>query len=78
MSERTPSTEEIRDQYTRKEPPFIGTLSSREAQFDRWLAKVKADAVREHEEKRVVIHMDPPQPRLVPVPALCPRCGWSR
>lgn len=37
-----------------------------------------APAVQEHEEERVVMHIDPPPPvtRYVPVP--CPRCGWSR
>ena len=73
MCEFTPTTEEVRLKY---ESSSLGQSAA--AEFDRWLAKVKADAVREHEEKRVVIHVDPPQPRLVHVPAPCPRCGWSR
>jgi len=68
-----PTTDEVRLKY---ESASLGQSAS--AEFDRWLAGVKADAIREHEKKRVVLHMDPPQPRLVPVPAPCPRCGWSR
>lgn len=49
MSEQpyTPDTETVREQYTREQPPHIGTVSSKCAEFDRWLAGVKADALRE-------------------------------
>lgn len=40
----TPDTETVREQYTREQPPHIGTVSSKCAEFDRWLAGVKADA----------------------------------
>lgn len=73
MSEYTPTTAEVRLKY---ESASLGQSAGTE--FDLWPSWVKADAVRKHEEKRVVIHMDPPQPRLVPVSAPCPRCGWSR
>ena len=46
MSEQpyTPDTETVREQYAREQPPHIGTVSSKSAEFDAWLAKVKADA----------------------------------
>ena len=87
MSEpHAPTTEDVKQRWleAHRVPASLGSeqighlRQQRLAEFDVWLAKVKAEAVREHEEKRVVIHMDPPQPRLVPVPAPCPRCGWSR
>ena len=40
----TPDTETVREQYTREQPPHIGTVSSKCAEFDRWLNEVKAQA----------------------------------
>lgn len=49
MSEQpyTPDTETVREQYTREQPPHIGTVSSKSAEFERWLDRIKADARRE-------------------------------
>lgn len=46
----TPDTETVREQYTREQPPHIGTVSSKCAEFDRWLAGAKADAWDEGEQ----------------------------
>ena len=43
----TPDTEEVREQYTREQPPHIGTVSEKEAEFDRWLAAHDAQVRRE-------------------------------
>jgi len=47
MSEHTPTTEEVRQQYTREQPPHVGTVSSKSAEFDRWLAGIRAQAWEE-------------------------------
>lgn len=47
MSEYTPDTETVREQYTREQPPHIGTVSEKSAEFDRWLERVKAEAAAE-------------------------------
>ena len=51
MSEYTPNTEAVREQYTREQPPHIGTASEKSAEFDRWyaaeIAAAKAEALRE-------------------------------
>ena len=44
MSEYVPDTETVREQYTREQPPHIGTVSEKRAEFDRWLRQVKAEA----------------------------------
>lgn len=50
MTDYTPTTEQVRDQYTREQPPHINTASGKSAEFDRWLTeherKVKAAALR--------------------------------
>lgn len=38
MSEYTPNTEAVREQYTREQPPQIGTVSQKGREFDRWYA----------------------------------------
>lgn len=38
VSEYTPDTETVREQYTREQPPHIGTVTEKSAEFDRWLA----------------------------------------
>lgn len=43
----TPDEEQVREQYTREQPPQIGTVAEKHAEFDRFIAKVKADALRE-------------------------------
>lgn len=48
----TPTTEEVREQYTREEPPRIGTVAERRAEFDRWLAAHDAQ-VRADERERI-------------------------
>ena len=51
MSTYKPTTESIRDCYvfSREHPDgtFIASQREHEAEFDRWLAGVKADAIRE-------------------------------
>lgn len=43
-SEYTPDEEQVREQYTREQPPQIGTVADRHAEFDRFIARVKAEA----------------------------------
>lgn len=43
--------------------------------FDRWLARVKVEAVEEYKARRVIINIDPAPPRVVPMLRPCPRCG---
>lgn len=50
MSDYTPDTETVREQYTREQPPHIGTVGEKGREFDRWLAGVKAEALREAAE----------------------------
>lgn len=47
MSEQpyTPDTETVREQYTREQPPHIGTVSPKSAEFDRWLAQERDKAL---------------------------------
>lgn len=47
MREYTPNTETVREQYTREQPPHVGTVSSKCAEFDRWLDRERAAARRE-------------------------------
>ena len=47
MSDRTPTTETVRGQYTREQPPLIATVGEKRAEFDRWLEQVKAEAWEE-------------------------------
>lgn len=47
MSDYTPDEEQVREQYTREQPPQIGTVAERHTEFDRFLANIKADALRE-------------------------------
>ena len=47
MSNYTPNEEQVREQYTREQPPQIGTAAEKAAEFERFIAKVKADALRE-------------------------------
>lgn len=46
-SEYTPDEEQVREQYTREQPPQIGTVAEKHAEFDRFIARVKANALRE-------------------------------
>ena len=75
MSEQphTPTTAEVRLKY---ESASLGQSAS--AEFDRWLRQAKAEAVREHEEKRAVIHVSEPRPEVRLVPAPCLHCGRVR
>jgi len=43
----TPDTEQVRDQYTREQPPHIGTVCQKTAEFERWLEQVKREAKAE-------------------------------
>lgn len=51
MGNYTPTTEQVRWQYTREEPPRVGTISERTAEFNRWLVardrQVRARALRD-------------------------------
>lgn len=44
ISEYTPNTEAVREQYTREQPPQIGTASEKGAEFDRWLEEERRKA----------------------------------
>ena len=42
----TPDEEQVREQYTQEQPPQIGAVAEKHAEFDRFIDKVKADALR--------------------------------
>lgn len=63
-------TAEVRLKY---ESASLGQSAG--AEFDRWLQEVKTEAVREYEEKRIVLHVGEPQPEVRLIPAPCPHCG---
>ena len=42
--EYTPNTEAVREQYTQEQPPQIGTISEKGAEFDRWIAEERRKA----------------------------------
>ena len=44
MNNWTPTTKQVREQFTREEPPRIGTVAEKSRAFDRWLEQVKAEA----------------------------------
>lgn len=49
MAEFTPTTVQVRDAYVRQlRNAFVASTGEHEAEFDRWLASVRAAAVREH------------------------------
>ena len=50
MRDYTPDEEMVREQYTQEQPPPIGTMAEKYAEFDRFLAKIKADALRDSVE----------------------------
>ena len=41
----TPDEEQVREQYTQEQPPQIGTVAEKSAEFDRFIARIKADAM---------------------------------
>ena len=43
----TPDEETVREQYSREQPPHIGTVGEKQAEFDRFIRKVERDAARE-------------------------------
>ena len=47
MSEYTPDEEQVREQYTQEQPPQIGSVAEKRAEFDRFIARIKAEAWRE-------------------------------
>ena len=47
MTEYTPDTEQVREQYTREQPPHIGTVSQKGSEFERWLEQIKREAKAE-------------------------------
>ena len=47
MSDWTPTTQQVREQFTREEPPPIDTVAEKSQAFDRWLEQVKAEAREE-------------------------------
>ena len=47
MTDYTPTTKQVREQFTREEPPQIGTVAEKGRAFDRWLEQVKAEAWEE-------------------------------
>ena len=50
MTDYTPTTEQVREQYSREQPPHIGTVSEKRVEFDRWLDHVKYQAWEEGHE----------------------------
>lgn len=44
MTDYTPTTEQVRGQYTREQPPPIATMGEKRAEFDRWLDEIRAEA----------------------------------
>lgn len=47
-----------------------------EAEFDRFLARIRRDAVEEYKDRQVQIQIHPAPTRMVPVPVRCPKCGY--
>ena len=47
MSEYTPDEEQVREQYTQEQPPQIGSVAEKRAEFDRFVARIKSEALRE-------------------------------
>ena len=43
----TPDEEQVREQYTQEQPPQIGSVAEKRAEFDRFIARIKAEALRE-------------------------------
>ena len=43
----TPDEETVREQYSREQPPHIGTVGEKRAEVDRFLARVRRDAWNE-------------------------------
>lgn len=52
MSDYTPSTTEVRQQFSREEPPRFWTVNEKNQQFNRWLAQHDAE-VRAQERERI-------------------------
>ena len=44
MNVWTPTTKQVKEQFTREEPPRYGTVSEKSQAFYRWLQQVKAEA----------------------------------
>ena len=44
MSDYVPDEEQVREQYTREQPPHIGTVAGKRAEFDRFIDRIKAEA----------------------------------
>ncbi len=40
----TPDEEQVREQYTREQPPQVGSAAEKRAEFYRFIARIKADA----------------------------------
>ena len=60
-NEYTPDTEQVREQYTREQPPHIGTVSQKRSELDRWLEHIKREAKAEAlEEMANVLESDIP------------------
>ena len=43
----TPDEEQVREQYTQEQPPQIGSVAEKRAEFDRFIAGIKAEAWEE-------------------------------
>ena len=53
MTDYTPTTEEVRARYSADEFGYSAGLNEPCPEFDRWLAGVKAQAVRDYLEQRM-------------------------
>lgn len=58
----TPDEETVREQYSREQPPHIGTVSEKRAEVDRFIAQVRRDAVR---DARAAFYAKYPQPPML-------------
>lgn len=56
MSDYTPDEEQVREQYTREQPPKIGSVAEKHAEFDRFIASVRAEAWDEGREAFEAAH----------------------
>lgn len=43
----TPDEEQVREQYTQEQPPQIGSVAEKRAEFDRFIARVRSEAWEE-------------------------------
>lgn len=65
-SDFTPDEEQVREQYTQEQPPQIGSVAEKRAEFDRFIARIKAEAWDEGAEALQAAAIHPRSPLLNP------------